>query len=137
MSKYLILILAFGLGSAGFAQTTVKQAPARATVAIDGKDLYREYCAACHGADGKGEGPAAVALKDAPTDLTHLARANHGSFPEEQMLRIFDGVERPAAHGTPAMPVWGTVFSNMNPNVEMARVRVHALLNYLEKLQVK
>ncbi len=133
----LLWSLILGLSSVGFAQTTVKQVPVRPTASVEGKDLYREYCAACHGADAKGAGPAAIALKQVPTDLTHIASANNRSFPEEQMLRILRGEESPVAHGTGAMPVWGTVFSNMSPNLELTQLRVHALLDYLEKIQTK
>lgn len=134
--QYLFCAFLLGLSSIGFAQTTVKQVPVRPTASVDGKDLYRQYCAACHGVDGKGDGPAAVALKKAPSDLTHIARANNG-FPEERMLRILRGEETVTAHGSQAMPVWGAVFSNMSPNIELAQMRVHSLLNYLEKIQAK
>jgi len=30
---------------------------------VEGVDLYRAYCASCHGKDGKGHGPVAPALK--------------------------------------------------------------------------
>ena len=35
-----------------------------------GKDLYATYCTACHGAKGKGNGPAAAALTPKPSDHT-------------------------------------------------------------------
>ncbi|MDP2306207.1 MAG: cytochrome c [Pseudomonadota bacterium] len=38
-----------------------------------GKVLYAASCTACHGAAGNGKGPAAVALKPKPTDLTAAA----------------------------------------------------------------
>jgi len=131
------LFLLLGFSDAAFAQTVVKQVPPKPTVAIDGKDLYRQYCAACHGIDGKGAGPAAPALKKAPTDLTRIAASNHGSFPDDRIMRILRGEEAITAHGSTSMPVWGTVFSNMSPSVEMAQLRLHALVNYLDKLQVK
>lgn len=31
--------------------------------AVDGANLYRAYCASCHGKNGKGDGPVAAALK--------------------------------------------------------------------------
>jgi cytochrome c oxidase cbb3-type subunit 2/cytochrome c oxidase cbb3-type subunit I/II len=35
-----------------------------------GRDLWTQHCASCHGADGRGAGPAARWLRPAPTDLT-------------------------------------------------------------------
>lgn len=76
-------------------------------------------------------------MKKAPADLTQIARADKGSFPDERMLRILRGQEGVIAHGSEAMPVWGAVFSNMSPNVEMTQMRIHSLLAYLEKIQAK
>jgi mono/diheme cytochrome c family protein len=45
------------------------------SAAEDGKALYDKSCASCHGAAGKGDGPAAKALKSKPTDLSALAKA--------------------------------------------------------------
>ncbi len=50
---------------------------------VRGPDLYHAHCAACHGSDGKGNGPAAAALKTKPADLTVLAKNNGGKFPTE------------------------------------------------------
>ena len=35
----------------------------------DGKALYAKSCVSCHGAAGKGDGPAAKAIKNVPSDL--------------------------------------------------------------------
>jgi len=126
-----------GLSGLGLAQTTVKQAPARPTTSIDGKDLYHEYCAVCHGADGKGAGPAAAAMKKPPSDLTRISRGNNGHFPDERMMRILTGEESVTAHGSKDMPTWGAVFNNMTTSVDMVQMRLHALVSYLEKLQAK
>ena len=40
----------------------VKQTAIQQTSAASGKEMYTEYCAACHGTDGKGTGPAASAM---------------------------------------------------------------------------
>lgn len=39
-------------------------------MAVKGKEIYGVQCAACHGADGKGDGPAAAALNPKPRDFT-------------------------------------------------------------------
>ena len=42
--------------------------------------LYQTHCAACHGAQGKGDGAAGAALEPAPTDFTEVARYNGRSL---------------------------------------------------------
>ena len=44
--------------------------PYAAPSVAHGAHLYAQNCALCHGADGKGEGPAAAALTARPADLT-------------------------------------------------------------------
>jgi mono/diheme cytochrome c family protein len=39
-----------------------------------GKSLFAEYCAMCHGDEGKGDGPMAEALETKPANLTDRAR---------------------------------------------------------------
>ena len=123
---------------AAFAQEkVVKKVPARATTAVAGKDLFRQYCAVCHGQDAKGAGPAADALKKSPTDLTQISRRNNGKFPEERILANLKGDAGVTAHGSADMPVWGPVFNNMTPNLNTAQDRIYALLNYVEEIQAK
>jgi cbb3-type cytochrome c oxidase subunit III len=45
-------------------------ATAAAASADDGAMIYREQCAVCHGADGRGDGPAAGLLDPRPRDFT-------------------------------------------------------------------
>jgi len=107
------------------------------TTAISGKALYGQYCAVCHGLNGKGGGPAAIALKQLPTDLTLLAHLNNGAFPEERFFKMMNGEAPVAAHGSAAMPIWGDLFRNSTNSTEVVQDRIHGLLNYVEELQVK
>ena len=67
--------------SAGAGQKTGPASPPPVIESLYGPDLYRHYCATCHGRDGKGDGPAGRALKVPPSDLTVLARREKGVFP--------------------------------------------------------
>ena len=116
---------------------TIKKVNARPTETLNGVDLFKEYCAVCHGSAAKGDGPAAEALKKRPSDLTQLARKNGGSFPELQVINYIKGEDVVAAHGSRDMPVWGTIFSQMSSNQDLVQVRTYALLKYIERLQVK
>src|SRR5271157_556797 len=89
---------------------TVRRVPASYTNPASGKEMYLAYCASCHGPDGKGNGPAAPALKTPPTDLTKLAAGNGGTFPANHVAEIIKGDRLTAAHGNKEMPVWGPVF---------------------------
>lgn len=75
-----------------------------------GQIIYSRYCAACHGREGRGDGPVAPGLVRKPIDLTALEAKNGGKFPYEKVARAIDGRETNRAHGTPDMPVWGEVF---------------------------
>src|SRR5579872_7226153 len=93
--------------------TQVKKVSPRTTNTIIGKEVFRDYCAACHGLDGKGAGPAAASLKQHPTDLTQMSKQHGGTFPEEQFMSILNGTSSTPSHGSADMPVWGSVFRNM------------------------
>jgi len=136
----LIAITAVFAGSA-LAQeksnVTIKKVPAPPTSPASGQDMYVNYCAACHGKGGKGDGPAAPALKTPPTDLTMLAKQNKGEYPAAHVSTILQGGDVPA-HGSKDMPVWGVVFRGMSgghqPQVQQ---RIVNLSNYIASLQVK
>ena len=143
-SQTLIILFLFvlGCGLTAFAADdqgtkTIKKVNARPTETLNGVDLFKEYCAVCHGSAAKGDGPAAEALKKRPSDLTQLARKNGGSFPELQVINYIKGEDVVAAHGSRDMPVWGAIFSQMSSNQDLVHVRTYALLKYIEQLQVK
>jgi mono/diheme cytochrome c family protein len=105
-----------------------------------GKDMFKQYCAACHGIDAKGHGPARAALKVPAADLTQLTKRHgqDGQFPYEyvsNVLRFGPGV---AAHGSSDMPTWGGIFQYMdNYNQAVVRKRIKNLCDFLATLQEK
>ena len=70
-----------------------------------GKGLFAQYCAACHGPTGKGDGPAAAALNPKPTDLTNKA---YMAGLKDQYL--FDLVQKggAAVGKSPLIPAFGS-----------------------------
>jgi len=105
---------------------------------IQGPNLYKAYCAVCHGPNAKGDGPMAASLKTAPSDLTRISARNGGMFPLAKVRRIIAGEDPLAAgHGTRQMPIWGPIFSQVAWDQDLGRVRVDNLAKYLERLQGK
>ena len=119
-------------------KTAVKHVPAPPTSAASGKQMFEAYCASCHGTSGKGDGPAAGALKSAPADLTALSKKNGGKFPADRVTSILRGQATVTAHGNRDMPVWGPVFWHMSQGHEAeVHQRVANLTRYVESLQAK
>jgi len=105
---------------------------------IQGRNLYKAYCAVCHGSEGKGNGPMAEALRVPPSDLTRISARNGGNFPLARIERVISGEEPPpSGHGTSAMPVWGPIFSQVAWDRDMGRVRIDNLARYIRTLQAK
>jgi mono/diheme cytochrome c family protein len=75
------------------AAASQKQEPHAATPKADikaGAETYGKYCSSCHGKRGRGDGPAAEALRIAPSDLTALARTYDGKFPRGFVSAVHD-----------------------------------------------
>jgi len=113
----------------------IKVENAKPASTFKGDDLYRQFCAVCHGPDGKGNGPAASALKARATDLTQLSRQNSGKFPVLHVKNILTGVDAVAAHGNIEMPTWGDTFKSISANETFGGMRIDALVEYLQKIQ--
>ena len=75
-------------------------APATPESVARGGEVYRVNCAACHGDNGRGDGPAAVSLNPRPRDLTAL--------PPTSTVNAVAGV---ISYGFGAMPPFEQVLS--------------------------
>jgi mono/diheme cytochrome c family protein len=112
--------------------------PVTKTSASNGKLMYSNYCAPCHGADGRGQGPVASALRTPPPDLTVLSKTNHGKYPDTHVVSVLESGVAIPSHGTVDMPVWGPILANMNQaNPQDRLLRISNLSRFLETMQVK
>jgi mono/diheme cytochrome c family protein len=102
-----------------------------------GKASYQDRCAVCHGDHGKGDGPAADALRAKPTNLATLRKVN-GSFPAARIEASIKGTDPVVAHGIPGMMVWGAFFlADANGDQAGADVRIRDVVTYIKSLQVQ
>lgn len=116
----------------------IEHVAVKPTSAASGLEMYKSYCAVCHGLDGKGNGPAADALKVPPTNLTTLSKNNGGKYPSMKVSGSIRGDATVPAHGSKDMPVWGPLFWGMSQGHEgEVQQRVANLTKYVESLQVK
>jgi len=145
MNRYLSILLlaaAAAVASVGTAQQAapkIKVVPVKPTSPTSGQQMFVNYCASCHGPLGKGDGPAAPALKAHPTDLSMLSRNNGGVYPVDRISAVLTSGANHPAHGSPDMPIWGDLFVSLGPagdsSSAVVRERVHSINDYLKTLQ--
>ena len=131
----LILLAALG-GLRAAAQNGVNTRPTEPS--HSGYPAYSRYCAACHGVEGRGDGPVANVLRPRPPNLRQL----HRKFPlpfDARLREFIDGRNMPRAHGESDMPVWGArLHREVSPSLrrELATLGTLTLiLDYLETIQ--
>ena len=130
-------LAAFALSCSALAgQSSQEDKPIPVTFSLSGAEMYKTWCASCHGENGRGDGPAASALKTPPADLTQLARKAGGKFPTERVRTYIEGTSSVSAHGSREMPVWGTFFRRIGDE-KSSTYRIVTLANYVATLQVK
>lgn len=106
----------------------------------DGKQLFMENCASCHGATAKGTGEMADVLIKMPPDLTTLSARYKGEFPTDYVMSTIDGLSR-APHFSTAMPEFGaggmgdTVIVEKDGIGTPVPAELLALTEYLEGVQ--
>ena len=100
---------------------------------------YVNYCAACHGVGGEGNGPMWHELKTKPSNLTKLSKNNEGVFPYSKLRQIIDGTYKEGdfqAHSSREMPIWGDVFRRQEGgSYSEAQARIMNILDYIEMIQ--
>jgi len=102
------------------------------------QEMYTSYCAACHGMGGRGNGPAAPALKVPPSDLATLAKRNNGTYPSNHVMSVLEGKAELAAHGSKEMPIWGPIFMELGQgHPAEVQQRANNLTKYIESFQIK
>lgn len=99
-------VMSVTVGIVSVALLFVSGASAGSGDASKGKDTYVQYCASCHGNTGKGDGPAAAAMKPKPRDLTN--KDYMATLEEKYLVDVI--TKGGAAVGKSAlMPPWGAV----------------------------
>jgi mono/diheme cytochrome c family protein len=115
---------------------TIKHEPIAPTAGVSGGESFKAYCTVCHGTGGKGDGPAAKALKLPPPDLTQLSARHEGKFPSSLVKLTVVGEQTVPAHGSREMPIWGPLFRSVD-GASIADLRVTNIVRYLESIQEK
>ena len=102
-----------------------------------GAELYGELCASCHGAEGKGNGPAARSLAVYPPPLDHLEKdgvaESHWTY---VVLAPCEDVHHWGPDGTKTMPCWQRIFRQALGGTDAGPMLVSAKLEtYLKGIQ--
>lgn len=100
------------LGAALLKAHPVPLAPKMVPDLARGQALYRSTCAACHGEQGRGDGPLARALNPAPVNFTDRNRASERSlFALEQVIdRGLEGTAMQSFASLPPQDRWALAF---------------------------
>ncbi len=141
-----VVLVALLAGSAGALANSTTQLSAGQLGGLGhelGRSDFVNYCAACHGVSGKGDGTVAEFLTITAADLTQLRKKNAGSFPRERVYNVIDGRHEVKVHGPRDMPVWGDWFKfeagssvgGKGAQEEVVRGRIDALVSYIGTIQ--
>jgi mono/diheme cytochrome c family protein len=93
-----------------------------------GHQYFVRYCSACHGVEGRGDGPAASALQPPPANLTRIAQRHDGLFPVADISAAINGRTVIPAHGSREMPIRGARLGEMAGGGAAGEAVVQAVL---------
>jgi mono/diheme cytochrome c family protein len=132
-----MLVLLVSVVISASSQTTPQRQPPMRPV--DGATIFRNNCAACHGLEGRGDGPVSKTLKRNVPDLTRLSQRNGGAFPATHVRTtiMFGADDLLPTHGSKAMPIWGPIFHEIEFDQDLGNVRLETTTKYLESIQRK
>ena len=93
----------------------------------EGKKLYTNFCSACHGETGKGDGPSGAALPIRPADHTSGAVMNqmNDKFLVDVITKGGSAVGKSSF-----MPAWGSSFNEKQIRDIVAYIRALAVPPY-------
>jgi mono/diheme cytochrome c family protein len=108
-----------------------------------GREDFADYCAACHGPDGSGQGAVAAVLDAAPADLTMLSESNDGTFPKARVMSKIWGYTRMKDPQSEVMPRFSdllqgdrvVLYDSGDGIATPTPIRLVQLAEYIEKLQ--
>ena len=100
---------------------------AQAQDAAAGKEIYEQYCAPCHGPQGKGDGSLSANLDPKPRNHTDGAYMN--TLTDAHLLKVV-GEGGAAAGLSPIMPAWKDILAAQQIQDVVAFVRTLAVPPY-------
>jgi mono/diheme cytochrome c family protein len=117
--KRILTFLVGGLAAVSLSLFAGQSSTQAADVAA-GKAKYAQLCGSCHGASGKGDGPAAGALNPKPRD--HTDGKYMKTLKDEDIFKITkEG--GPSVGKSPLMPPWGAALSDQDIRNVVAYIR--------------
>ncbi len=132
-----VLFIGQGIGMSRTKDPALKVVPVSYSQPESGKQMYRDYCAACHGMNGKGNGPAVQFLKTPPPDLTTIGNRYTGKTVASKVAAVLRSGTASRVHGTVAMPLWESLFSSLHGGDQVGALRIRNLSEYVESIQKK
>lgn len=130
-------VTAVGLSASLFACVEYGKPPEKTTGAHD----YNDYCGACHGPSGKGDGETAAGLDKKPANLTTLAARNKGVFPTTKVMAQIWGYAGKKGRGVmpdfaPLLAGEAVPYDGGDGIATPTPIRLVELAEYLKTLQV-